>query len=113
MLLVGPHCLLPIGDIFFSKYAPFLKKVLAPRGVLFQESPAEPVNGTGGSTATLAAPARSLRVLDLDRRELALVSPLVALIIVLGVYPQPLIDLIEPAVAATMSDLGASSGGTD
>jgi NADH-quinone oxidoreductase subunit M len=84
-----------------------------PRGVLFQESPAEPVNGTGGSTATLAAPTRSLRVLDLDRRELALVSPLVALIIVLGVYPQPLIDLIEPAVAATMSDLGASSGGTD
>ena len=52
-------------------------------------------------------------MLDLDRRELAVVSPLVALIIVLGVYPQPLIDLIEPAVAATMSDLGASSGGTD
>jgi NADH-quinone oxidoreductase subunit M len=40
----------------------------------------------------------------------------VALIIVLGVYPQPLIDLIEPAVAATMSDIGADatgSGGTD
>jgi NADH-quinone oxidoreductase subunit M len=77
-----------------------------PRGVLLQEDPAEPSPATGGATATLAAPRRSLRVLDLDRRELAVVTPLVALIIVLGVYPQPLLDLIEPAVSATMSDLG-------
>jgi NADH-quinone oxidoreductase subunit M len=77
-----------------------------PRGVLLQEDPAEPLPATGGATATLAAPRRSLRVLDLDRRELAVVTPLVALIIVLGVYPQPLLDLIEPAVSATMSDLG-------
>jgi NADH-quinone oxidoreductase subunit M len=90
-----------------------------PRGVLM--SPAEddatpaPIGG-GGATAVAAAPAparTALRVRDLDRRELAVVSPLVALIIVFGVYPQPLIDLIEPAVAATMSDIGASSGGTD
>ena len=48
-------------------------------------------------------------MLDLDRRELAVVTPLVALIIVLGVYPQPLLNLIEPAVSATMSDLGGSA----
>ena len=47
-------------------------------------------------------------MLDLDRRELAVVTPLVALIIVLGVYPQPLLNLIEPAVSATLSDLGGS-----
>ncbi|TFV65447.1 UNVERIFIED_ORG: NADH-quinone oxidoreductase subunit M [Bacillus sp. AZ43] len=78
------------------------------RGVLLQEDPAEPVPGAGGATATatLTAPARTLRVLDLDRRELAVAAPLVALIIVLGVYPQPLLDLIEPAVSATLSDLG-------
>jgi NADH-quinone oxidoreductase subunit M len=78
--------------------------------VLLQEDPAEPLPGGGsGATAVAAAPARaSLRVLDLDRRELAVVAPLVALIIVLGVYPQPLLDLIEPAVAATMSDLGGT-----
>ena len=34
-------------------------------------------------------------------------APLVALIIVLGFYPKPLLDLINPAVAATMSDVGA------
>jgi NADH-quinone oxidoreductase subunit M len=36
------------------------------------------------------------------------VTPLLALIIVLGVYPQPLLNLIEPAVVATLSDLGGS-----
>ena len=62
-----------------------------------------------GATAVATAPAKAtLRVRDLDRRELAVVTPLIALIIALGVYPQPLLDLIEPAVAATMSDLGVS-----
>jgi NADH-quinone oxidoreductase subunit M len=80
-----------------------------PRGVLLAEdvTDVEPGPG-GGGTATLAAPRRSLRVLDLDRRELAVVTPLVALIIVLGVYPQPLLNLIEPAVSATLSDLGGT-----
>jgi NADH-quinone oxidoreductase subunit M len=81
-----------------------------PRGVLLQEGPAEPALGGGhGATAVATAPAPArLRVLDLDRRELAVVTPLIALIIALGVYPQPLLDVIEPAVAATMSDLGGS-----
>ena len=80
------------------------------------EPDAEPVAAGGGATAVATAPARaSLRSLDLSRRELAVVTPLVALIIGLGVYPQPLLSLIEPAVAATMSDVGADtgSGGTD
>jgi NADH-quinone oxidoreductase subunit M len=93
-----------------------------PRGVLLQSDPAEPapVAGGGGSTAVATAPARTgLRSLELDLREIAVVSPLIALIIVFGVYPQPLLNLIEPAVAATMSDIGAGdaadlgSGGTD
>jgi NADH-quinone oxidoreductase subunit M len=93
-----------------------------PRGVLLEDdqppaagagAPAAGIGG-GGATAVLTAPARSraLRVTDLSRRELALVSPLVALILVLGVYPQPLIDLIDPAVAATMSDVGSDPAGT-
>ena len=76
------------------------------RGVLMVDDEDAPAaTGGHGATATLTAPKRSLRVADLDRRELAVVAPLVALIIVLGVYPQPLLDLIEPAVAATISDL--------
>ncbi|MFP5371417.1 MAG: NuoM family protein, partial [Actinomycetes bacterium] len=81
-----------------------------PRGVLLaSEQEDGPAPGGHGGTAVATAPARSsLRVLDLDRRELAVVAPLVVLIIVLGVYPQPLLDLIEPAVAATMGDLGGT-----
>jgi NADH-quinone oxidoreductase subunit M len=75
------------------------------RGVLLQEEPANDATGAG-ATAVLTAPTRTLRVADLSRRELAVAGPLVALIIVLGVYPQPLLELIEPAVSATMSDLG-------
>jgi NADH-quinone oxidoreductase subunit M len=78
-----------------------------PRGVLLAEDE-EPARPPGGGTATLTAPRRTLRVLDLSRRELAVVTPLVALILVLGFYPQPLLELIEPAVAATMSDLGGT-----
>ncbi len=79
-----------------------------PRGVLLTSGDDEPAATSGGSTATLTAPRPTLRVRDLDRRELAVVAPLVVLIIVLGVYPQPLLDLIEPAVAATMGDLGGT-----
>jgi NADH-quinone oxidoreductase subunit M len=80
-----------------------------PRGVLLQTEPARPTVGGGGGTAVATAPARAaLRVRDLDRRELAIVTPLIALIIALGVYPQPLLNLIEPAVVATLSDLGVS-----
>ena len=39
---------------------------------------------------------------DLKSRELWAVGPLIALIIVLGVYPKPVIDLITPAVHQTM-----------
>jgi NADH-quinone oxidoreductase subunit M len=94
-----------------------------PRGVLLEELPAEPAPGAspaGGhegatATATLTHPTTTararLRIRDLDRRELAVVTPLVALIIVLGVYPQPLLDLIRPAVAATVSDVGGPAHG--
>jgi len=39
---------------------------------------------------------------DLRARELWAVGPLIALIIALGVYPKPVIDLINPAVHQTL-----------
>jgi NADH-quinone oxidoreductase subunit M len=80
-----------------------------PAGVLLVQDDESVAPAPGGSTAVLTAPRRTLRVLDLDRREIAVVAPLVALIILLGVYPQPMLNLIEPAVHATMSDLGGSA----
>ncbi|MGI8882288.1 MAG: NADH-quinone oxidoreductase subunit M [Jatrophihabitans sp.] len=43
---------------------------------------------------------------DLSWRETLAVGPLLAVIIVLGIYPKPMLDIINPAVKATMSDVG-------
>jgi NADH-quinone oxidoreductase subunit M len=65
--------------------------------------------GGAGATAVLTAPTVTpVRFRDLSRREIAVVAPLVVLIIVLGVQPQLLLDFIEPAVVATLDDLGAT-----
>lgn len=42
---------------------------------------------------------------DLRLRELAVVTPLIALLLFLGVYPKPLTDIVNPAVEHTMSDV--------
>lgn len=53
---------------------------------------------------------------DLNLREKVVVAPLVALIVLLGFYPKPVTDVINPAVQATMQDIGktdpAPSAGT-
>jgi NADH-quinone oxidoreductase subunit M len=42
---------------------------------------------------------------DLNAREVFAVAPLIALIIFLGVYPKPVLDVINPAVKATLHDV--------
>ncbi|WP_322747893.1 MULTISPECIES: NADH-quinone oxidoreductase subunit M [unclassified Frankia] len=51
-------------------------------------------------------------VLDLSVREKIVVAPVVALIIALGVYPKPLIDIIRPTVTATFEDAGHTDPGS-
>ncbi|MGI8696735.1 MAG: NADH-quinone oxidoreductase subunit M [Mycobacteriales bacterium] len=48
---------------------------------------------------------------DLTGREKWVMAPLIALIIALGVYPRPILDVINPAVAATMHDVGTHDPG--
>ncbi|WP_213451496.1 NADH-quinone oxidoreductase subunit M [Rhizomonospora bruguierae] len=45
---------------------------------------------------------------DMSLREKVVVAPLIALIVLLGFYPKPVTDVINPAVKATMADVGAS-----
>ncbi len=42
---------------------------------------------------------------DVNVREIAAVAPLIALIVFLGVYPKPLLDIINPAVRFTLHDV--------
>jgi NADH-quinone oxidoreductase subunit M len=95
---------------------------VVPRAAMdLPDEPVDPVGTTaphgGGATATATltappqAPSRRLAIRDLDRREIAVIAPLMALIIATGVYPQPLVDLIRPAVNATISDVGGNAHG--
>jgi NADH-quinone oxidoreductase subunit M len=43
---------------------------------------------------------------DLHARELLVVAPIIAAILALGVYPKPVLDVINPAVDRTLSDVG-------
>ncbi|MGI8667727.1 MAG: NADH-quinone oxidoreductase subunit M [Jatrophihabitans sp.] len=43
---------------------------------------------------------------DLNVREAFAIGPLIVLIVALGVYPKPIIDIINPAVKFTMHDVG-------
>ncbi|MBX7450470.1 NADH-quinone oxidoreductase subunit M [Mycolicibacterium sp. 3033] len=45
------------------------------------------------------------RLPDLRPRELAVVAPLLALLLVLGVYPKPALDVIDPAVTHTLTTI--------
>ncbi len=45
---------------------------------------------------------------DLDAREAWVVAPVIAIIIALGFFPKPLLDVINPAVGRTMQQVGAT-----
>jgi NADH-quinone oxidoreductase subunit M len=48
---------------------------------------------------------------DISGREVAVVAPLIALILLLGFYPKPVLDVVNPAVQATFSQIGTSDPG--
>ncbi|NHD16534.1 MULTISPECIES: complex I subunit 4 family protein [Actinopolyspora] len=60
-----------------------------------------PRGDSGGATAR-----GNLR--DLSGREIGLLTPLVVLVVLLGVYPAPVLDVITPSVEATMSEVGVT-----
>ncbi|MGH3926701.1 MAG: NADH-quinone oxidoreductase subunit M, partial [Pseudonocardiaceae bacterium] len=67
--------------------------------------------GSAGGPGTMLAPEveasrRATLFPDLSVRELAVLAPLVALILLLGFYPQPVLEVINPSVGATLSEVG-------
>ena len=43
------------------------------------------------------------RLTDLHGREMLVVAPLLALLLALGIYPAPVLDVIDPAVGHTLT----------
>jgi NADH-quinone oxidoreductase subunit M len=62
---------------------------------------------TQGTTNPELTGIRAMRK-DISWRESIVVAPLVALIIFFGFYPQPLLNVINPAITATLHDIGKS-----
>ncbi|MGH3516554.1 MAG: NADH-quinone oxidoreductase subunit M [Haloechinothrix sp.] len=61
--------------------------------------------GAGGGPGAVQAPeiGATKAIRDLSSRELAVLVPLVVLVIGLGLYPKPVLDVITPSVDATVS----------
>jgi NADH-quinone oxidoreductase subunit M len=67
------------------------------------------LDGPGAATAPGASVQRlRSRFPDLSIREVAVLVPLVILILLLGFFPQPVLDVITPSVGATLSEVGLS-----
>ncbi|UZJ25279.1 NADH-quinone oxidoreductase subunit M [Rhodococcus antarcticus] len=64
------------------------------------------MQGPEGGDAVVAAKAQG-RLVDVTRLEVAVLAPLVALTLLLGFYPKPVLDVITPSVTATLTELGA------
>ncbi|HEY3396509.1 MAG TPA: NADH-quinone oxidoreductase subunit M [Armatimonadota bacterium] len=53
-------------------------------------------------------PREGLRLRDLGQREVAVLGALVALLVILGLHPQPVIDMTQSTVSAIQSRIGAA-----
>ncbi|WP_436758594.1 NADH-quinone oxidoreductase subunit M [Streptosporangium sp. V21-05] len=70
-------------------------------------SPGETISSeeTVSSEEAVASKKPALSLPDLNRREIFVVAPLVAVLLVLGFYPKPVLDVINPAVDKTLSSI--------
>jgi NADH-quinone oxidoreductase subunit M len=61
-------------------------------------------DGPGATIAPEVGARRAIR--DLGAREIGVLVPLVVLVIGLGLYPKPVLDVVTPTVNATMTSVG-------
>ncbi|HEV3361341.1 MAG TPA: NADH-quinone oxidoreductase subunit M [Pseudonocardiaceae bacterium] len=70
----------------------------------------EPLVGVTGGPGAATDPlgrAKSM-ISDLNGREKLVLAPMVILILLLGFYPKPLLDVVNPSVGATLTSVGVS-----
>ncbi|MFI0261357.1 NADH-quinone oxidoreductase subunit M [Streptomyces sp. NPDC017056] len=114
-VLAGTFLVGGLATLSLPGLAPFVSEFLVLVGT-FSRYPAVGVVATVGIVLaalyvlvlyqrTMTGPVKSeVRAMpDLKARELAVVAPLIALLLFLGVYPKPLTDLVNPAVDHTLS----------
>jgi NADH-quinone oxidoreductase subunit M len=117
-VLAGTFLIGGLATLSLPGLAPFISEFLVMVGT-FSRYPAAGIVATAGMVLaalyvlllyqrTMTGPVEKPeieRMPDLRPRELAVVAPLIALLIFLGVFPKPLTDIVDPAVEHTLSDV--------
>ena len=116
-VLAGTFLIAGLATLSLPGLAPFISEFLVLIGT-FTRYPVAAVIATSALVLaaiyvlwlyqrTMTGPVRSgtERVRDLVPRELAVVAPLIALLLVLGFYPKPVLDAVTPAVNTTLTTI--------
>ncbi|MFF9347928.1 NADH-quinone oxidoreductase subunit M [Streptomyces sp. NPDC014734] len=116
-ILAGTFLIGGLATLSLPGLAPFVSEFLVLVGA-FSAYPAAGIIATTGivlaalyvlvlyqRTMTGPVKAEVRGMPDLKVRELAVVLPLIAMLLFLGVYPKPLTEIVNPAVQHTMSDV--------
>ncbi|GAA3752608.1 NADH-quinone oxidoreductase subunit M [Salinactinospora qingdaonensis] len=119
-LLGGTFLIAGLSSLALPGLSPFVSEFLVFLGT-FAFNPVPAIIATAGvvlaalyilwmyqRTMTGPTPERVSGLRDLSGREMWAVGPLIALIILFGCYPQPLLDVINPAVGHTMQQVGVT-----
>ncbi|GAA1994067.1 NADH-quinone oxidoreductase subunit M [Nocardiopsis rhodophaea] len=119
-LLAGTFLVAGLAGLSLPGLAPFVSEFLVFIGA-FMFHPVPAIIATAGTvlaalyilwmyqrTMTGPLPASLGRLPDLSHREMWAVGPLIALIVLFGLYPRPLLDAINPAVEQTMQQIDAT-----
>ncbi|MFG3252071.1 NADH-quinone oxidoreductase subunit M [Streptomyces sp. NPDC048172] len=117
-VLAGTFLVGGLATLSLPGLAPFISEFLVLVGT-FSRYPAAGIVATAGIILaalyvlllyqrTMTGPVEKPEIAklpDLRVRELAVVAPLIALLIFLGVFPKPLTEIVNPAVEHTLSDV--------
>ncbi|WP_030514417.1 NADH-quinone oxidoreductase subunit M [Nocardia sp. NRRL WC-3656] len=117
-VLAGTFLIAGLATLSLPGLAPFVSEFLVLAGT-FTRYPVAAVFATGALVLAalyvlwmyqrmMTGPVRkgNERLPDLLPRELVVVVPLLAALLVLGAYPKPVLDRINPAVAGTLTTIG-------
>jgi NADH-quinone oxidoreductase subunit M len=117
-IMAGTFLLAGLSSLSLPGLSPFVSEFLVLAGTFTRSIPYAVVGTLGIVLAaiyillmyqrTMTGPERaSTRAMpDLGRREIAAVAPLLAILVVLGFYPQPALDVINPMVKNVLTHVG-------